>query len=76
MRIRTSVTLPEELLIKVDALAGKKRKRSEVFECALVEYVAKEKPRRTTRDIEIINANVEKLNKEAMDTLEYQEVNW
>lgn len=77
MRVRTSVTLPRDLLIQVDALVGKNRKRSAVVESALVEYVAKEKPRELNRrDIEIINANAEKLNKEAMDVLEYQEVNW
>lgn len=77
MRVRTSVTLPRDLLIQVDALVGKNRKRSAVVESALVEYVAKEKPRELyRRDIEIINANAEKLNKEAMDVLEYQEVNW
>ncbi|MGC2234694.1 MAG: ribbon-helix-helix protein, CopG family [Pyrinomonadaceae bacterium] len=77
MRVRTSVTLPKELLIKVDALAGKKHKRSEIVESALREYVAKENGRELNRrDIEIINANADKLNEEALDTLEYQQVNW
>ncbi len=77
MRVRTSVTLPKELLIEVDALAGKKNGRSAVVESALIAYVAKEKPRKLNRcDIDIINANAEKLNKEALDVLEYQQVNW
>jgi metal-responsive CopG/Arc/MetJ family transcriptional regulator len=77
MRVRTSVTLPKELLIKIDALAGKKHKRSEIVETALRDYVAKESRRELNRrDIEIINANADKLNEEAIDTLEYQQVNW
>lgn len=73
MRVRTSVTLPKELLVKVDALAGKKNGRSAIVESALVEYVAKEKPKKLNqRDIDIINANAEKLNKEALDVLEFQ----
>jgi metal-responsive CopG/Arc/MetJ family transcriptional regulator len=77
MKVRTSVTLPKELLVKVDALAGKKRSRSAVVEFALRDYVAKEgRKKPSNRDLEIINANVEELSKEALDTLEYQHVNW
>ncbi|CAN5729613.1 hypothetical protein BH24ACI1_BH24ACI1_07780 [soil metagenome] len=77
MKVRTSVTLPKDLLVKVDALAGKKHKRSEIVESALRDYVAKENGKKLNRrDIEIINANADKLNEEALDTLEYQQVNW
>ncbi|MBC7898581.1 MAG: hypothetical protein H7070_00885 [Saprospiraceae bacterium] len=77
MRVRTSVTLPKELLIEVEALTTKKHKRSEIFESALIEYVSKQKPRELNqRDIDIINANAKELNKEALDVLEYQQVNW
>jgi metal-responsive CopG/Arc/MetJ family transcriptional regulator len=77
MRVRTSVTLPKELLIEIDALAGKKHKRSEIVESALRDYVAKESRKELNlRDIEIINANADKLNEEALDTLEYQQINW
>ena len=77
MKVRTSVTLPKDLLVKVDALAGKKQKRSAIFESALRDYVAKENGGKLNkRDIEIINANADKLNEEALDTLEYQQVNW
>lgn len=65
------------MLVKVDALAGKKHKRSEIVESALRDYVAKESRKELNlRDIEIINANADKLNEEALDTLEYQQVNW
>lgn len=73
MRVRTSVTLPEELLVEVDALAGKKNGRSAVFESALVAYVAKEKPKKLNRrDIRIINENADLINRQVNETLEFQ----
>jgi metal-responsive CopG/Arc/MetJ family transcriptional regulator len=73
MKVRTSVTLPKELLIKVDALAGKKRSRSAVVEFALRDYVAKETQKELNlRDIEIINANADLINRQVEETLEFQ----
>ena len=73
MRVRTSVTLPKELLIKVDALTGKTRKRSSVVESALIEYVAKAKPNDVNgRDIDIINKNANLINRQVEETLEFQ----
>ena len=77
MRVRTSVTLPKELLIKVDALAGKKHKRSEIVETALRDFLEKKsRAERDRRELEFINSNADKLNEEALDVLEYQQVNW
>lgn len=73
MKVRTSITLPEELLVKVDALAGAKRRRSKVVESALVAYVAREKAKTSNkRDVQILNKFADVLNKEAADVLEYQ----
>ncbi len=73
MRVRTSVTLPKELLIKVDALAGKKHKRSAIVETALRDYMAKENGTELNRrDIEIINRNADLINKQVEETLEFQ----
>ena len=73
MKVRTSVTLPKELLIKIDALAGKKHKRSEIVETALREYVAKKNGKELNRrDIEIINENADLINKQVEETLEFQ----
>lgn len=73
MKVRTSITLPEELLVKVDALAGAKRSRSKVVESALVAYVAREKAKTSNkRDVQILNKFADVLNKEAADVLEYQ----
>lgn len=77
MRVKTSVTLPKDLLLRVDALAGKKHKRSEVIESALRDFLQnKQRAERDQRELETINANAEKLNEEALDVLEYQQVNW
>ncbi len=73
MRVRTSVTLPKELLIKVDALAGKKHKRSAIVESALRDYVTKENRNELNkRDIEIINKNADLINKQVEETLTFQ----
>ncbi len=73
MRVRTSVTLPKDLLVKVEALAGKKHKRSAIVELALRDYVAKENGRKLNReDIKIINANADLINKQVEETLEFQ----
>ncbi len=74
---KISISLPPDLLAKVDKLVGKSRKRSKLIEDALCDFVAKKQPKALNkRDIEILNKNAEKLNEEALDTLEYQQVNW
>ena len=73
MRVGTSVTLPQELLVKVDELAGVKRKRSDFVEAALQAYInGIVRRQRNVRDLEILNRYADELNAEAMDTLEYQ----
>jgi len=42
MRIRTNNILAEDILAKIDAIAGEKQKRSLVIETALREYIARE----------------------------------
>jgi metal-responsive CopG/Arc/MetJ family transcriptional regulator len=75
-RVETTVSLPKDLLEQAN-LINKDVQISDVIETALRDYVAKEKPQELNRrDIEIINANADKLNEEALDTLEYQQVNW
>jgi metal-responsive CopG/Arc/MetJ family transcriptional regulator len=70
VRVKTSITLPRELLGKLDQVD---KNRSALIERAAVAYLAQlEKHRRDQRDIEIINRNAERLNREAKDTLGYQ----
>ncbi len=75
-RVETTVSLPKDLLEQANKV-NKDAKISDVIETALRDYVAKEtRQELNRRDIEIINANADKLNEEALDVLEYQQVNW
>ena len=72
MRVKTSVTLPSELLGQLDRVD---KNRSALLERAARAYLAQlERDKRDARDIEIINRNADRLNREAMDTLEYQQM--
>ena len=71
MRVKTSITLPKELLGRLDRID---KNRSALLERAARAYLAQlEKQVRDRKDIEIINRVAERLNREAMDTLEYQQ---
>lgn len=73
MRVKTLITLPKDLLLSVDALTDKKHKRSAVIESALREYVARENPKSLNRrDMRIINKNIEVINQQVAETLEFQ----
>ncbi|MGD0617166.1 MAG: hypothetical protein ABSB67_05845 [Bryobacteraceae bacterium] len=70
MRVKTSVTLPRDLLVRLDRV---NKNRSAVLELAARAYLAHlENLARDRRDVEIINRNAGRLNREAMDTLGYQ----
>ena len=72
MRVKTSITLPQELLSRLDRVD---RNRSALLEKAAVAYLAQiEREARDRRDREIIDRNAEGLNREARDTLEYQQL--
>ena len=72
MRIKTSITLPEELLGRLDRVDGN---RSALLERAAVAYLAQlEREARDQRDREILDRNADVLNREALDTLEYQKL--
>ena len=72
MRVKTSVTLPEELLSRLDQVD---KNRSMLLERAALAYLAHlERRMRDQKDIEIIDRNAERLNHEALDTLEYQQL--
>ena len=70
MRVKTSVTLPEELLSRIDQVGPN---RSAFVEKASRAYLASlERARRDARDLAIINANADRLNEQAAEALEYQ----
>jgi metal-responsive CopG/Arc/MetJ family transcriptional regulator len=72
VRVKTSITLPEELLGRLDRVD---KNRSALLERAALTYLARlERQARNQKDAEILDQNVDRLNREAMDTLEYQQL--
>ena len=72
MRVKTSITLPAGLLSRLDRVD---KNRSALLERAALAYLAQlERQARDRRDVEIIERNAERLNREAMDTLGYQQL--
>ncbi len=70
MRVKTSITLPSDLLKTIDQADPN---RSAFLERAARAYLARlRKAQREAKDIEIINANADRLNQEALDVLDYQ----
>ena len=73
MRVRTSITVDEDLLETVDKLAGKPQNRSQFIEAAIQAYIIQHAyGERKARDLELINESADTLNLEALDVLEYQ----
>jgi len=73
MKITTSVTLSKELLSAIEEKTGKKS-CSAFIENAVWSYMKHQmKADFNLKDLAIINTNVDLLNTEAMDTLDYQE---
>jgi metal-responsive CopG/Arc/MetJ family transcriptional regulator len=72
VRVKTSITLPEELLGRLDRID---KNRSALLERAARTYLAQlERQVRDGKDIEIIGRIAERLNREARDTLDYQQL--
>ena len=72
MRVKTSITLPKELLHRLDLVDSN---RSALLERAALAYLDRlARQERDRRDIEIINRHAERLNREAQDTLGYQQI--
>jgi len=70
VRVRTSITLPADLLDRVD---GADSNRSAFLERAAVAYLARlERAGQDRSDIAIINRHARRLNRDARETLEYQ----
>ena len=73
MRLKTSITLPEDLLRSVDRVAGGRTNRSRLIEQALRDLLERAaRSERDARDSAIIDRNVDRLNDEAADVLGYQ----
>ena len=73
MKEKTSITLSREVLAGIDRIAGSKQSRSAAIENVLREYIrARARAERDARDLEIINRNAKRLNRDAEDGLELQ----
>lgn len=73
MKVKTSITLSEEIIEEVDNLTGESNNRSEFIETALRSYIArKRRDEQNSRDLEIINRRHARLNREAEDVLAFQ----
>jgi metal-responsive CopG/Arc/MetJ family transcriptional regulator len=73
MKEKTSITLSSDVLAQVDRNAGSKASRSAFIESVLREYFkAKVRAAINARDLELINANADYLNREMEDVLKYQ----
>ena len=73
MRVKTSVTLPADLLRSLDRAAGGQGNRSRLIEQAVRELLeARSRAERDAREIDLINRYADRLNEEAADVLAYQ----
>jgi metal-responsive CopG/Arc/MetJ family transcriptional regulator len=73
MKEKTSITLSSDLLAEIDRSAGSKASRSAFIEGILRDHF-EEKVRQAIhqRDLKLINANADALNREMEDVLRYQ----
>lgn len=73
MKVKTSITLSEELLENVDRLAVNYKNRSDFIETALQKIVAQMiRAEQEARDVMIINEHSDEINAEVEDALRYQ----
>jgi metal-responsive CopG/Arc/MetJ family transcriptional regulator len=73
MKKRISITLSTDLLSEIDRLIGPNDSRSAFIEKVLKDHFQKmDRQAIHQRDLELINANADYLNREAEDVLRYQ----
>ena len=73
MKIKTSITLSDDLLFMIDERAGEYKNRSEFIEITMRKALARmNRIQQDTRDILIINKHVDELNAELEDALSFQ----
>jgi metal-responsive CopG/Arc/MetJ family transcriptional regulator len=73
MKVKTSITLSEELLDAIDKQSSQFKNRSDFIEAAVRAYIANIiRDEQDSRDLAIINREADRLNREAADVLAYQ----
>ena len=74
MKAKTSITLSVPLLVQIDRMIGEGASRSAYIEKVLRDHLRdEEREAAGQRDLELINANAEYLNREMEDVLRDQE---
>ena len=73
MKVKTHITISDNLLKEIDELNDHARNRSILIEEAIKAYLAlKRRLTRDQRDLELINRSAPELNRETEDVLSYQ----
>ena len=73
MKVKTAITLSEELLDAIDKWSGQFKNRSGFIEAAIRTYIAQIiREEQNAKDLAIINRQADRLNQEAADVLAYQ----
>ncbi|MFA4835586.1 MAG: ribbon-helix-helix domain-containing protein [Dehalococcoidia bacterium] len=73
MKVKTSITLSDELIQSIDQHGQTYKNRSDFIEAAIRAFIKQIiRSQQNARDVEIINRNAERLNDEASDVLAYQ----
>jgi metal-responsive CopG/Arc/MetJ family transcriptional regulator len=73
MKEKTSITISSDVLERIDRVIGSEVSRSAFIESVLRDHFRQKSRRQMhARDLERINAAADRLNQEALDTLEYQ----
>ncbi len=73
MKVKTSITISEELLRAIDEFTDGSQNRSLFLENAGWEYVERlRRAQQNARDLELINQHADELNAEMADVLSYQ----
>lgn len=73
MKVKTSITLSEDLLEAIDQRSSQYKNRSDFIEAALRAYIEKiVREEQDAKDLAILNSQADRLNEEAADVLTYQ----
>lgn len=73
MKVKTSITLSQEVLAAIDAITGSAGSRSAVIERALRAYMRRRaRAAERARELARLNRAADRLNAEAADVLAYQ----
>jgi metal-responsive CopG/Arc/MetJ family transcriptional regulator len=73
MKVKTSVTLEQNVARELDRIVGRDGSRSAVIELAVREFLERRlRVSRDAKDLRLLNRHAARLNREAADVLGYQ----